>query len=279
MVKSLIKRLLFYTRNLIQFVKKGGVVYINVANLAPNARFINKRVFITGGGSGFGLEMAKEFHAEGADVIICGRDFHKLELSANTIGKNRIHPEQLDISDVELIPQKMKNIIDKYGNIDIFINNAGVGQATYTLEDWDRIIDINLKGTRFMMHYEIQHWLENKIQGRMINITSVGGLVGGSDPYCVSKWGIACLSDGLAKSYAHYGITINCIAPGEAVTPINPHLCDIKPTDNQINWKQPNRRFTRVEDVASLALFLASDVASSITGQHIAVDGGWTIHS
>lgn len=279
MVKSLIKRLVFYTRNLIEFVKKGGVVYVNVANLSPNARFKNKRVLITGGGSGFGFEMAKEFHSEGADVIICGRNLQKLQVSSNSIGNNRIHPEQFDISDVKLIPQRLNDIIRKYGNIDIFINNAGVGQATYTLEDWDNIIDINLKGTRFMMHYEIQHWLDNKIQGRMVNITSVGGLLGGSDPYRVSKWGIACLSDGLAKSYAHCGITINCIAPGEAITPINPHLNNISSTGNQLNFKQPNRRFTRVEDVASLALFLASDVASSITGQHIAVDGGWTIHA
>lgn len=279
MLKSIIKNCLFYTRNLIKFMTKGGVVYVNVANLEPDTRFENKRVLITGGGSGFGFEMAKEFHAEGADVIICGRHLNKLEHAAKSIGPDRIHPEQLDIADTRSISSKLNNIVKKYGNIDIFINNAGVGQSTYTLDDWDKIIDVNLKGTRFMMNYEIQHWLDNKIQGRMINITSVGGLLGGSDPYRVSKWGIACLSDGLAKSYAHCGITINCIAPGEAVTPINPHLKDIKPTGNQYNCKQPNQRFTRVEDVASLALYLASDAASSITGQHIAVDGGWTIHT
>lgn len=278
-MRQIIRRTMFVIKNMAHYILRGGLVTVNVASVSPSERFKCKRVLISGGGSGFGREMARQYSLEGADVIIVGRHKERLERTAKEVATNgAIHAETLDISQVKTIAPTLERIISAYGDIDIFVNDAGVGDSNKKTEEvWDSIIDTNLKGTRFMMQTQLDYWASKHIQGKMVCITSVGGLLNGSDPYRISKWGVACMSAGYAKQYADRGITINSIAPGLAVTPMTTYLGDVG--KNEFTQSQPNRRFTRVEDVAALTLFLTSGAASGITGQHIAVDGGWTINT
>lgn len=275
----MIKKVLFYLKNMVKYVLRGGVVYVSVSNIEPSARFKCKRVLISGGGSGLGREIARQYAAEGADVVIVGRNKTKLVNTAQEISINgNVHCVVMDISKVKSIKPILYDIVSKYGDIDIFVNDAGVsGNNEKTEEEWDSIIDTNLKGTRFMMQVELEYWVAKSIQGKMINITSVGGLLAGSDPYRISKWGVACMSAGYAKQYASRGIIVNSIAPGIVVTPMTQYLGDVG--DNSYSSLQRNKRFTRAEDIAALTLFLTSGVANGISGQHIAVDGGWTINA
>lgn len=162
----------------------------------------------------------------------------------------------------------------------IFINNAGVWKSFRPLEtseeEWDSVVNINLKGLYFMMQQEASYLLSKNKEGKIINITSVEGIRTDFNPYSASKWGANDLTRGLAKQLACKGIIINAIAPGVALTNINQKLKETA-KDNDYFPTHRTGRFTKAEEVAELAAFLSSDAANNIVGQVIAVDGGWTL--
>lgn len=170
--------------------------------------------------------------------------------------------------------------------IDIFINNAGLyslqdGLDT-TFDDWNKVIKTNLTAAFFLMKSEAIY-LKKEYRtlggGKIINITSVGAFKKRFNSYHVAKNGISFLSEGIAKELAPYNICVNCVAPGEALTSPEMSVWYNKVKDgNNYFASQPNHRFTRVEDISSTVMFLASDEANNITGVHVPVDGGWSVN-
>lgn len=276
----MVRKYVQYFKNMLKYVKSGGVVYVNVEQVLPSEQFAGKKVLITGGSSGFGFQMAKDFIAQGAEVMITGRNSQKLGEAKDKINNARLHTIVWDQSDCSSIINKLNEVISELGGLDIAINNAGVWNNTdwHTVDEseYDKIVDINTKGLYFLCKAEVGYFRKNNIPAKIINITSVEGNRPAFLPYGISKWGAKCLTEGLAKEVAQFGIQVNAIAPGVALTDINMQLKQFQ-KDNF--YFPPHRfgRFTAVEEISNLAMFLASDQASNIVGQTIAVDGGWTI--
>lgn len=256
------------------------MVYVNVKQISPSEQFSGKKVLITGGGSGFGFQMAKDFVAQGAEVMISGRNAQKLDEAKEKINSDRLHTLVWDQTDCENIATKLQEVISQLGGLDVAINNAGVWNNTnwhtVTEAEYDKIVDINTKGLYFLCKDEVEYFIQEKVPAKIINITSIEGTRPAFVPYAVSKWGAKCLTEGLAKEVAKYGIQVNAIAPGVALTDINMKLKQEK-KDNFYFSPHRTCRFTAIEEISNLAMFLASDQASNIIGQTIAVDGGWTI--
>lgn len=251
----------------------------------PSARFLGKTVLITGGSSGFGKQMALDYLREGANVIITGRDIKKLNKVETELNNKNLRAMVWDASDITNIDNKIKEAVDLFGKIDVFINNAGVYSKTHGLEtsldDWNNVVSINLSSIFFIMKAEANYLMSEYKSlggGKILNITSVGAFKPKFDSYYMTKNAVAFISQGLAKNLAPYNICINCVAPGEALT--SPEMCSDygKVGDNYYYAPQPNHRYTRVEDISSICMYLTSEDANNITGVHIPVDGGWSVN-
>lgn len=274
-----IKSILVKISELKKFLKDGGVTYLNVSYVNPNQRFKDKKVLVTGGSSGLGLEMAKQYLAEGAEVLITGRKESALQEIVKSINNSKLHYIVWDLSDVINLKQKFNEALNMLGEVDIFVNNAGVGikytgWRTYTPEVFDYVHEINERGVFFMSQIEATYLLDHKISGSILNISSMASLVPLMDPYAISKWGINCITKGLAKELAGSDITVNAIAPGTVMTNIEEWYKGRTMEDNAFYSGQPSNRFTAKEEIAQLALFLTSGSARCITGQIVAADCG-----
>ena len=278
-----LRKIKFYLTNLLKYIKEGGVVYTKVAFVQPNQQFVGKNILVTGGSSGIGLEIAKQFLAEGAKVIITGRNMKRLEEVKESLNNENLCICQWNIADVASIPSKLEEVRKGGGGgkIDVFVNNAGVfdmgSWENIGEEMYDRITSVNEKGLFFMCQAEGKYLKNNKSYGKIVNITSINGVKSGFDPYSVSKWGANCITKGLAKELAKDQIIVNAIAPGNVVTNIHEGVRGKRVEDNAYMSNHLTKRYTLVEEVAALTLFLASDSANNIVGQVIAVDGGWTL--
>ena len=274
-----------YVRNFIKYLKSGGIVYVNLNKVNPSDRFKGKHILVTGGTSGIGLEIAKEFLVEGAEVTITGRhqkalDETKNELLRFNLGK--IYTIIWDIAEVSEVKAKLDEVSKLMNGIDIIINNAGIYESDawnkVTEDSYDRVNDINAKGLFFMCQAEGEYYINNHIKGRIVNINSIAGIKSGFDPYSVSKWGSICITKGIAKVLVKHGIVVNGIAPGNVVTNIHDGVRGKNVMDNAYMPQHKTSRYTLVEEIASMALYLSSDMASNIIGQVIAIDGGWVLN-
>ena len=276
----MVRKYIQYFKNMLEYIRNGGVVYVNVNQVIPSEQFKNKKVLITGGSSGFGFQMAKDFVAQGAEVMITGRNPQKLADAKEKINKTKLHTIVWDQDNCSCIINKLHEVISALGGLDIAINNAGIWNNTdwHTVaeSEYDKIVDINTKGLYFLCKAEVGYFIQNHIPAKIINITSIEGNRPSFLPYSISKWGAKCLTEGLAKEVAEFGIQVNAIAPGVALTDINMQLKQTQ-KDNFYFHQHRTGRFTAIEEISNLAMFLASDQASNIVGQTIAVDGGWTI--
>lgn len=275
-------------RNLIKYIRSGGIIYVNLNTVNPSERFKGKHVLVTGGTSGIGLEIAKEFLAEGADVLITGRHQDALERTKSDLafsGKREngnIYTITWDVSNVSDAKMKLEEAAKQMGGIDIIINNAGIYESSawnqVTEESYDRVNDINAKGLFFMCQAEGEYFINNKIKGRIVNINSIAGIKSGFDPYSVSKWSSVCITKSIAKLLVTHGIVVNGIAPGNVVTNIHDGVRGKDVSDNAYMPSHLTQRYTLVEEIASMALYLSSDMATNIIGQVITIDGGWTLN-
>ena len=276
-MKSRIKIILFYFKNLIKFIRKGGVVYVNIGQLVHGNILRNKRVLITGGTSGIGYSIAKKFLSEGANVVITGRDEQRLLNAANSLGGN-IYTLLWDVSDASIANEQIQKVIDKLGGIDILINNAGIYSSIPFLsvdeKIWDSVMNTNIKGVFFICQAAVEHMMKNINGGKIINITSIRGFQGDCAPYGISKWGANGFTKGLARDYISKNIIVNGIAPGITATEIN----KINVNENAFCKGEPqNNRVALPEEIAEIALFLASNASNNIVGQTIICDGGATL--
>ena len=246
-------------------------------------RFENKIVLVTGAGRGIGASIAKRFASEGAEVIVnySGND----EAAQKTVDEitatgGQAQKYKCSVNDSESVKVMIDEIIKKFGRIDILVNNAGITKDGLMLrmtdEDFDRVIDVNLKGTFNCTKYVSKYMLKQK-SGKIINISSVVGLSGnaGQVNYSASKAGIIGITKSAAKELSSRGITVNAVAPGYVDTDMTKVLSDN--IRNEILKNIPFQRMGNVEDISNCVAFLASEDASYITGQVISVDGGMHI--
>ena len=246
-------------------------------------RFENKIVLVTGAGRGIGASISKRFASEGAEVIVnySGND----EAAQKTVDEitatgGQAQKYKCSVNDSESVKVMIDEIIKEFGRIDILVNNAGITKDGLMLrmtdEDFDRVIDVNLKGTFNCTKYVSKYMLKQK-SGKIINISSVVGLSGnaGQVNYSASKAGIIGITKSAAKELSSRGITVNAVAPGYVDTDMTKVLSDN--IRNEILKNIPLQRMGNVEDISNCVAFLASEDASYITGQVISVDGGMHI--
>ena len=246
-------------------------------------RFENKIVLVPGAGRGIGASIAKRFASEGAEVIVnySGND----EAAQKTVDEitatgGQAQKYKCSVNDSESVKVMIDEIIKEFGRIDILVNNAGITKDGLMLrmtdEDFDRVIDVNLKGTFNCTKYVSKYMLKQK-SGKIINISSVVGLSGnaGQVNYSASKAGIIGITKSAAKELSSRGITVNAVAPGYVDTDMTKVLSDN--IRNEILKNIPLQRMGNVEGISNCVAFLASEDASYITGQVISVDGGMHI--
>ncbi|GHU65830.1 short-chain dehydrogenase [Clostridia bacterium] len=253
-------------------------------------RLKGRVAIITGGGSGQGLAAARLFTAEGAKAIIAEwREDTGLEAEneLRSIGRN-VTFIKTDVSSEKDVQAMVAKTVELYGTIDILFNNAGIGysyNAQYKmadivdtpLDDWNRIIAINLNGM-FLCSKYVLPVMRAKKSGNIINNSSMNALVGesGADAYTAAKGGIVSLTRVMAKDNARYGIRVNCTCPGGVITPMIAEALETNPgLREHLEAGIPLGKLARAEDVANAALFFASDESSHLTGTILPVDGGW----
>ena len=245
--------------------------------------FKDKTVIVTGSTQGIGKEIALKFGAEGANVIVNGVDIPLQEDMAKAVceeikrlGGNAEYM-LCDVSKLEQTDELVKYALDKFGKIDIIVNNAGITRDNLIMRmtetEWDSVISVNLKGA-FNMIKSSTRTLMKQRSGVILNMASVSGVMGnaGQANYSASKAGLIGLTKSVAKELAARNIRCNAIAPGFIQTAMTDKLKE--EIREQYKASIPLGYFGQVEDIANTALFLASDKAKYITGQVINVDGG-----
>jgi len=242
-----------------------------------------RKAVITGGTSGIGKAIALLFAENGADIAIFGIDENKAEEAVGDIkavqnsSEQKVHFQLVDVSSFDSVEIAVEELIAKWGNIDVFVNNAGITKDNLLMkmkeEEWDAVLKVNLKSVYNTCHAIIRHMLKAKA-GKIINIASVIGLMGNAAQanYAASKAGVIAFSKSLAQEVASRNITVNCIAPGFIKTQMTDVLSD-KVKEEYLKWI-PMGKMGVPLDVAKTALFLASHLSDYITGQVITVDGG-----
>lgn len=239
-----------------------------------------KVAIITGSASGMGLEEAQLFAREGAKVIIADVNIEAGKKVASDIkaGGGEATFIEVNMRDSASVQALVDKTVETYGSLDIVVNNAGIFDKYASIldtseEQWDLILDVNLKGIYLMAKAAIPGMIERG-GGTFVNIASVAGLVAakGGASYTASKHGVIGLTKHMVSEYAKDGIRTNAIAPGTIVTPLIKDVVANIPTD-----PVPMRRFGQPNEVAELAVFLASDEAQFMNGAIVPIDGGFTL--
>jgi len=235
-----------------------------------------QNAIVTGSTRGIGRAIAQALVTAGAKVAVCGREQAKAAAVAAELGGTTMGVA-LDVGDSASIEAAVAAVTAAWGGVDILVNNAGITKDNLLLrlddEQWDSVIDANLKGAYRTVKACLKGMMKKR-RGRIINITSVVGLMGnkGQSNYAASKAGLLGFTKSVAKEYATRGITANCVAPGYIETDMTAAL----PEEARAALFQfiPLERLGRPEDVAGAVLYLSSDLASYVTGQVLVVDGG-----
>jgi|MGYP000873070094 3-oxoacyl-[acyl-carrier protein] reductase len=236
----------------------------------------NKNIIVTGASGGIGNSIVEKMYANGANILATGTRVEKLE--ALKAKFNNIKILKFDISQHAKVEEFINNATEELGgSLDCTINNAGITKDNLAirmnLEEWSKVIDINLTSTFLICKYSIKKMLKNK-SGKIINITSVVGHTGnvGQANYTASKAGIVAMSKSLAIEYAKKNINVNCISPGFISTTMTDQI-DEKHKE-VIMAKIPSNRLGKPEDIANAVTFLSSNQSDYINGETIHVNGG-----
>lgn len=241
----------------------------------------DKKVIITGAARGIGYEIAREFLKSGAQVALCSTTEEGAQKAKENLLKefpqSKIYAQKADVSKEAEVLAFTDKVIKEFGNIDILVNNAGITRDTLVVrmseQDWDTVLDVNLKGT-FLMSKAVLKYMMKAKAGSIVNLSSVVGQSGNAAQanYSASKAGIIGLTKALAKEFASRNIRVNAVAPGFVQTDMTDKLSDqIK---EQTLALIPLKRFATTTDIAKAVMFLSSDDGGYITGQVLAVNGG-----
>jgi NAD(P)-dependent dehydrogenase (short-subunit alcohol dehydrogenase family) len=253
-----------------------------------------KIAIVTGGGGGIGRAIAIRFAKEGASVVLAGPTMEKVEAvekEINDAGGNAF-AVRTDVADEPGVEQMVSRTLDKFGQIDILVNNAGIAGPTalipnITREDWDDTFAINLTGAFLCAKHAMPHMIARQ-RGCIINITSIAGLQAYAfrSPYCASKWGMIGLTQTLAEEGGRYGITANAIAPGPVRGPRIERVIRNRAQEMKLPYEEVERqyveptalkRMVEEEDIAAMALLLASVEGRNITGETLNISAGYRL--
>src|SRR5712671_6962218 len=243
----------------------------------------NKVAIITGGARGIGHAIAKRYVAEGAKVVIADVDVTAGEAAARALGEV-CRFKATDVGDAQQAQSLINDAVGAFGALDILVNNAGIIHAADFLDlkeaDFDRVLRVNLRGA-FLVGQAAAKEMAAQVKagkppGTIINMSSVNAVLAipNQVPYCVSKGGIDQLAKVMALSLAPYGIRVNAIGPGSIMTDILKSVATDQDARRRLLARTPLGRIGEPEEIASIAVFLASDDASYVTGQTVYADGG-----
>lgn len=237
-----------------------------------------RNAIVTGGTSGIGYEIAEAFLDSGASVIITGRNLKRLEKSISKLKEKdenrKVSSLVLDNTDVKDIEEKIKNVLNEK-DIDLLVNNAGIAGGSYSLdnctkEDYQMVMDTNLRGTIFISRIISENMIRKNIKGNILNICSSSSLRPANTPYVLSKWGLRGYTLGLAKTLIKHGIVVNGLAPGPTATPML-----LKQNVKNIALSQnPSGRYALPEEIANMAVVLTSDMGRMVVGDIVYMTGG-----
>ena len=264
-------------RKVLNRLRPKKIVQVSISTIKYGELLKDKNVLITGGSSGIGLAIAKKCLSLGAKVTITGRNIDKLNNVSTELKNPNLFTVEWDISKNDTVDKKVNEVIKKMGKIDILVNNSGIysPKSFFDTDEelFDNIMNTNLKGLFFTTKAIAKYFINNNIKGKIINISSVRSIQGTTEPYGISKWGVRGLTSGLAKELIKHGIVVNAVAPGMTATGMN----NIKIEENATNNSALDNRIATSEEIAEIAVFLASNAANHIIGQTIVCDGGETL--
>jgi gluconate 5-dehydrogenase len=238
---------------------------------------------VTGASRGLGFAMAEGLSEAGAMVVLNGRKQTSLDAAANSLRERGLKADTacFDVSDFNAARLAVKAIVERYGQLDILIGNAGIQHpaplGSWQRKDWDHLLDVNLSAC-FFLAQEVSGPMRSRKYGRIIFISSIANLTGRSTihGYTAAKSGLAGIARSLAAELGEYGITCNSISPGYFETEMTRPLINDAGFVSGINSRIPLGRWGQPREVAGAAVFLASDAASYITAHELIVDGGFT---
>jgi meso-butanediol dehydrogenase / (S,S)-butanediol dehydrogenase / diacetyl reductase len=247
-------------------------------------RLEGKRAIVTGAGAGIGRAITLRLSGEGAWVALADLDEQAAQEVAGEIeGKTLVR--RTNVTRAEEVEALVQSVIEEWDDLDVMVNNAGVGVAATapdtSEEDWDRQMAVNLKGTFYGIKYAVPA-MRDSGGGSIINMSSIAALVGIPDraAYCAAKGGILALTRAAAIDHVSEGIRVNCIVPGTVETPwidrITAGYDDPEEARARMQARQPHSRFVTPEEIAAMAAYLASDESASCIGACMVVDGGMT---
>lgn len=236
-----------------------------------------KIALIAGGSGGIGLAIAKAYLSAGARVIIAGTSNTKLKVICDSMTCDKMKYIRLNYDDPHGFSEKVEEAVSYWGKIDIFVSSTGIHVdrddldfLNTTIEEYDSIMGINLRGTYFMCQAIAKYMIKSDIKGHILLVSSQSALEPSWSPYRLSKLGIDGITRGMAQRLLKYGIVVNAIGPGPTATTMQKNY-DEKSIYTPLN---PIERFTMPEEVAQYALLLASDLGNTIVGQTIYMSGG-----
>ena len=258
-------------------------MHVNVVSLASSELLSGRTALITGGTSGIGKSIAEAFLKAGANVIITGRIQEKIDAVVSEIKKSAhqnafVTGYTMECSKISDIEKKWSGIIASltHEKIDILVNSAGtMGKSggwinTCTEDDFDAILDVNLKAVFFLNKIVAKYMIDNSIKGNILNIASASSLRPCVSAYMLSKWGVRGMTAGLAKMFAPHNIVVNGIAPGPTLTP----MLKKQPDADFLLEPNPLGRYAHPDEIANMAVFLTSDMGRTIIGDVVYMTGG-----
>jgi NAD(P)-dependent dehydrogenase (short-subunit alcohol dehydrogenase family) len=240
-----------------------------------------KVAIVTGGSRGLGKVMAKALSEAGASVVVTARTLESAEAAAKEISPTNALGLAVDVVKSADVDAMIARTLERFGRVDILVNNAGINIRgpieTLKEEDWDAVIDTNLKGP-WLCCRAVAPIFKAQKSGRVINLSSMMGEISIADrtPYSSSKGGLTLMTKTLALEWAKYGITINALCPGPFMTEINTALLKDPAVNAQFVSKIPLGRWGDPQELGPVAVFLASDASSFMTGATLFIDGGYT---
>lgn len=243
----------------------------------------NKTVIVTGGSKGIGKDIALTFAKLNANVVISGRNKDVLQETLEELQSFNKQCTAIsgDLSDIQEVRRLIDTAAEEFGTIDVLVNNAGVNIAKpameVTEEDWDTVLDLNLKSAFFASQAAAKYMLEQN-SGRIINIASQMAFVGFAKraAYCSSKGGLVQMTKALAVEWAKNGILVNGVAPTFIETELTAKMFEDEEFKKEVNSRILLDGLSQPKDISGAVLYLASDLANFVTGETIKVDGGWT---
>lgn len=269
-----------YIKRGIQYALHGQPIvktYAQISVLAPNELLKGRTALITGGTSGIGKSIVEAFLSASADVVFTSRSQSRATTIADELQSK--YPNRnvmgiaMDNTDVNKFSLIFSEILKQVGKIDILVNNAGLRGGRwgdFNKEEYDIVMDTNLKGVFFLSEIVADYMIKKSIHGNILNICSASSLRPANSAYCLSKWGLRAMTAGMAKTLISHDIVVNGIAPGPTASP----MFGMNSEDDITTKSQPNGRYALTEEIANMAVIYVSDMGRTIVGDIAYMTGG-----